>query len=80
MKTALSNMFKKKLKLDVSSHDFRHGKITDLSKQLSIKEVQSYIGHVDVRTTLRYVNVDQDQVLAKVARLSKYDKNGSGIA
>lgn len=39
MKTALSNMFKNKLKQEISSHDFRHAKITDLSKQLSIKEV-----------------------------------------
>lgn len=51
----------------MSSHDFRHSKITDLSKVMDVKEIQKYVGHSDVKTTLRYVKVEQEAVVSKVA-------------
>jgi len=45
-----------KLNLDVSSHDFRHTRITELvSEGMPIIDVQSYVGHSEAKTTLSYV-------------------------
>jgi integrase len=42
--------------LEVSSHDFRHTKITDLVKSgMQLAEVQKYVGHTKITTTLAYV-------------------------
>lgn len=70
MKSALSYLFRVKLKVAVSSHDFRHSKITDLSKIMGVKSVQSYVGHMDAKTTLRYIHADQDEVIKEVAKVS----------
>jgi site-specific recombinase XerD len=44
------------LKLKASSHDFRHTKITELvNAGMDISQVQQYVGHTDVKTTLSYV-------------------------
>ena len=45
-----------KLNLDISSHDFRHTKITELvNAGMPIADVQSYVGHIRPDTTLSYV-------------------------
>lgn len=74
MKSALSYLFTTRLKEKVSSHDFRHSKITDLSQSMGVKEIQSYVGHTDAKTTLKYVHTDQNDVLRKVAKLSRQDE------
>lgn len=48
------------LNLDVSSHDFRHSKITELvNAGMHLTEVQSYVGHSRPETTLSYVKKKQ---------------------
>ena len=69
MKSALSYLFKIRLKLPWSSHDFRHTMATDLGDRMSVKEVQSYIGHADAKTTLRYMHADSAAVVQKVAMI-----------
>ena len=46
----------KKHNISVSSHDFRHTKITELvNAGMPLTEVQSYVGHSSAQTTLSYV-------------------------
>lgn len=48
------------LKLEVSSHDFRHSKITELiNAGIPLTDVQSYVGHTRPDTTLSYVKKKQ---------------------
>lgn len=55
MLQAFSRTFKS-INMDIDSHDFRHTKITELAEAgLPISEVQSYVGHSDAKTTLRYI-------------------------
>jgi hypothetical protein len=64
------NMFSKlfkKLKEDVSSHDFRHTKLTDLGGFLRPQEIRDYAGHSSIRVTDRYLHSNQEGVLRKVA-------------
>lgn len=39
MKSALSYLFRVRLKVAVSSHDFRHSKVTDLSQVMGVKDI-----------------------------------------
>jgi integrase/recombinase XerD len=51
-----------------SSHSYRGGLITDMSKSINIKFVSQFIGHSDVKTTLRYAkatNADLKQCLIR---------------
>lgn len=44
-----------------SSHSFRAGLITDMSKSINPKFIQKFIGHNDITTTMRYINpTDED--------------------
>lgn len=45
-----------------TSHSFRQGLITEMgSKQINIKIISKFIGHSDVKTTMRYINpTDED--------------------
>jgi site-specific recombinase XerD len=49
-----------KLNLDVSSHDFRHTRITELvNAGMPVADVQAYVGHNWADTTLSYVKKKQ---------------------
>lgn len=38
-----------------SSHSFRAGIITDMSKSINPKFIKEFIGHSDIKTTMRYI-------------------------
>ncbi|MFW2557299.1 tyrosine-type recombinase/integrase [Aliarcobacter butzleri] len=44
-----------------SSHSFRAGIITDMSKYINPKCIKEFIGHSDIKTTMRYIRpTDED--------------------
>lgn len=44
-----------------SSHSFRAGIITDMSKSINPKFIKEFIGHSDIKTTMRYIRpTDED--------------------
>lgn len=44
-----------------SSHSFRSGLITEMSKSVNPKFIQKFIGHSDINTTMRYIKpTDED--------------------
>lgn len=44
-----------------SSHSFRAGLITDMSKSINPKFIKEFIGHSDINTTMRYIKpTDED--------------------
>jgi len=44
-----------------SSHSFRSGIITDMSKSINPKFIKEFIGHSDIKTTMRYIRpTDED--------------------
>jgi len=44
-----------------SSHSFRAGIITDISKSINPKFIKEFIGHSDIKTTMRYIRpTDED--------------------
>lgn len=51
-----------------TSHSFRQGLITEMgSKQINTKIISKFIGHSDVKTTMRYINpTDGDLVKAMI--------------
>jgi integrase len=59
LRNRVNRHLKDSLKVNHTSHDFRHGKITDLlTGGVHLKEVATYVGHSNPATTLRYFNVD----------------------
>ena len=38
-----------------SYHSFRAGIITDMSKSINPKFIKEFIGHSDIKTTMRYI-------------------------
>ena len=55
-----------------SSHDFRHTKITELANSgVPTKTIQSYVGHSNSITTMRYINADQDEAVRTVIEASE---------
>ena len=59
----------KKIGANVSSHDFRHSKLTDLGKDLSPQDVRDYAGHSSISVTDVYLHSKQEDVLKRVAGL-----------
>lgn len=46
-----------------TSHSFRQGLITEMgSKQINTKIISKFIGHSDVKTTMRYINPTDDDI------------------
>ena len=44
-----------------SSHSFRAGIITDMSKSINPKFIKEFIGHSDIKITMRYIRpTDED--------------------
>ncbi|CDW82327.1 integrase family protein [Stylonychia lemnae] len=71
LKDRFYKLFKRKLKIEVQSHDFRHSRITDLFKQnMSVNAIQKYVGHLQSTTTLRYINIGKDEAVEQVKNLS----------
>ena len=55
MNDLLCRMFKR-IGASVSSHDFRHSKLTDLGKHLSPQDVRDYAGHSSISVTDVYLH------------------------
>ena len=68
MNDLLHKLFKK-IGANVSSHDFRHSKLTDLGKHLSPQDVRDYAGHSNISVTDVYLHSKQEDVLKRVAGL-----------
>lgn len=45
-----------------SSHSFRSGLITDMSKSVNPKFIKEFIGHSDIKTTMRYIKPTDDDL------------------
>lgn len=45
-----------------SSHSFRSGLITQMSKSVNPKFIQRFIGHSDINTTMRYIKPTDDDL------------------
>ena len=51
----VNTFIKKVLGHRFSSHSFRSGLITDMAKSINPKFIKEFIGHSDIKTTMRYV-------------------------
>ena len=52
-----------------TSHSFRQGLITEMgSKQINTKIISKFIGHSDVKTTMRYINPTDDDLKGAMIR------------
>lgn len=52
-----------------TSHSFRQGLITEMgSKQINTKIISKFIGHSDVKTTMRYINPTDEDIKGAMIR------------
>ncbi len=52
-----------------SSHSFRGGYITELANaKVNPKLIQKFIGHSDIKTTMRYINPSDDDIRSALTR------------
>lgn len=51
-----------------SSHSFRSGLITEMSKSVNPKFIQKFIGHSDINTTMRYIKPTDEDLRACMVR------------
>ena len=52
-----------------TSHSFRQGLITEMgSKGVNVKIISKFIGHSDVKTTMRYIKPTDDDVRGAMVR------------
>ncbi len=52
-----------------TSHSFRQGLITEMgSKSINTKIISKFIGHSDVKTTMRYINPTDDDIVNAMVR------------
>lgn len=52
-----------------TSHSFRQGLITEMgSRQINVKIISQFIGHSDVKTTMRYIKPTDDDVRGAMVR------------
>lgn len=65
MKVMLCRLFKR-VGIEVTSHDFRHGKLSDIGKYLTPQEVRDYAGHSSVSVTDRYLHTSREEVFRKI--------------
>lgn len=69
----------KRLGFKLTTHDFRHTKVTELTNSdMKIKEVQEYVGHRDPATTMRYVHVDVVRTADRVRMLTNRGEESEG--
>jgi integrase len=72
--TLLTKLYRafKKGQLEVTSHDFRHTKITDLvNSGMTTERVQKYVGHTKITTTLAYVKCkEQADIIEEMVQMN----------
>jgi integrase/recombinase XerD len=51
-----------------SSHSFRAGIITDMAKSINPKFIKEFIGHSDIKTTMRYIRPTSEDLKACLVR------------
>ena len=52
-----------------TSHSFRQGLITEMgAKQINTKIISKFIGHSDVKTTMRYINPTDEDLIGAMIR------------
>jgi len=52
-----------------TSHSFRQGLITEMgAKGINVKIISQFIGHSDVKTTMRYIKPTDDDVRGAMVR------------
>jgi len=62
-------MMKDVLGSGYTSHSFRQGLITEMgSKSINTKIISKFIGHSDVKTTMRYINPTDDDIVNAMVR------------
>ena len=65
----VNKYMKKVLGAGFTSHSFRQGLLTEMgSRSINPKIIQSFIGHSDVKTTLRYIKPTADDVKMSLVR------------
>ncbi len=65
----VNTYMKKVLGEGFTSHSFRQGLLTEMgAKSINPKIIQSFIGHSDVKTTLRYIKPTADDVKMALVR------------
>jgi len=52
-----------------TSHSFRQGLLSDLrAKGINIKIMSKFIGHSDVKTTMRYIQPSDEDIMINLVR------------
>ena len=51
-----------------SSHSYRAGLITDMSKSINTKFISQYIGHSDIKTTMKYIKATDSDLKECIIR------------
>lgn len=52
-----------------TSHSFRQGIITEMgNKGINVKLISKYIGHSDVKTTMRYISPSDEDIMSALVR------------
>jgi integrase/recombinase XerD len=65
----VNNVMKQILGSGYTSHSFRQGLITQMgSKQINTKIISKFIGHSDVKTTMRYINPTDEDIKGAMIR------------
>jgi len=65
----VNKYMKKVLGEGFTSHSFRQGLLTEMgSRSINPKIIQSFIGHADVKTTLRYIKPTANDVKMSLVR------------
>jgi len=63
---------KKSLHRDIRTHEIRHARATDLENNgATIRDIQRYLGHNDMRTTEIYLHSDETKSLENIKALSE---------
>lgn len=65
MRATLCRLFKR-VGVQVKSHDFRHGKLSDIGKYLNPQEVRDFAGHSSIKVTDRYLHTSREEVFKKL--------------
>ena len=55
-------------------HQLRHARATHLLDKLNIIQVSCFLGHEDVSTTMRYLDLNEEQTVAAVISLENEKK------
>jgi len=67
--TKVNSIMKEALGSGYTSHSFRQGILTEMgSKSVNVKVISKFIGHKDVKTTLRYINPTDEDILNSLIR------------